>query len=166
LCVATGVRMFEASSPRRPAPVPTPYPDLLSLPRTRPMPMDRRQFLRVAATGAVVHLTSTACRSHADAASDAAALAQPELLALVGPEQVREIGRRYRRAVPAEHDAEALRAAILAASRASRLGEAPRVPVAELVRSDFAEGRTVVVHGWVLSVTEARQCALFSLLHA
>jgi hypothetical protein len=129
--------------------------------------MDRRQFLRVAATGAVAHLASTACRSHADAASDAAALAQPELLALVGPEQVREIGRRYRQAVPAEHDAEALRAAILAAApRASRLGEAPRVRVAELVRSDFAEGRTVVVHGWVLSVTEARQCALFSLLHA
>jgi hypothetical protein len=68
--------------------------------------------------------------------------------------------------VPAERDAEALRAAILAAPRASRLGETPRVPVAELVRSDFAEGRTVVVHGWVLSVTEARQCALFSLLHA
>jgi hypothetical protein len=32
------------------------------------------------------------------------------------------------------------------------------------VTDDFAAGRTAVVDGWVLSVTEARQCALFSLL--
>jgi hypothetical protein len=127
--------------------------------------MDRRQFLRIAAAGAVAPLTSTACGSDADAASDAAALAQPELLALVGPEQVREIGSQYRRIVPAEHDAESLRAGILAARPwTSRLGWAPRVPIADLVRGDFAAGRTVVVDGWVLSVTEARQCALFSLL--
>jgi hypothetical protein len=33
----------------------------------------------------------------------------------------------------------------------------------DTVHEDFAAGRTVVVDGWVLSVTEARQCALFSL---
>jgi hypothetical protein len=31
------------------------------------------------------------------------------------------------------------------------------------VRQDFQENKTVVVDGWILSVTEARQCALFSL---
>ena len=31
------------------------------------------------------------------------------------------------------------------------------------VQSDFERGNTVIVSGWVLSVTEARQCALFSL---
>ena len=127
--------------------------------------MDRRQFLRISATGAVVHLASTACTGDTDAAPDAAALARPELLAIVGPEQVREIGRQYRRTVPAEDDAQALRASILAgAPWGSRLGLARRPPVAERVRDDFAADRTVVVHGWVLSVTEARQCALFSLL--
>ena len=34
------------------------------------------------------------------------------------------------------------------------------------VRDDFANGRTVLVNGWVLAVTEARQCALFSLAPA
>jgi len=34
----------------------------------------------------------------------------------------------------------------------------------ERVRADFAAGRVVVVRGWILSVTEARECALFSLL--
>ena len=30
------------------------------------------------------------------------------------------------------------------------------------IQQDFEAGRTVVVNGWVLSQTEARQCALFS----
>src|SRR5438094_10293475 len=33
-----------------------------------------------------------------------------------------------------------------------------------LVEQDFAIGRTMVLQGWVVSVTEARQSALFSLL--
>jgi hypothetical protein len=36
--------------------------------------------------------------------------------------------------------------------------------IAAMVRRDFDTGRTVLVNGWVLSATEARQCALFSLL--
>jgi len=30
---------------------------------------------------------------------------------------------------------------------------------AEMVRKDFEEGRVVIVSGWVLSVTEAKQCS-------
>ena len=33
------------------------------------------------------------------------------------------------------------------------------------VKHDFETGATVLVKGWVLSVTEARQCALFSLIN-
>ena len=31
------------------------------------------------------------------------------------------------------------------------------------VRADFENGETLVIQGWVLSQTEARQCALYSL---
>jgi hypothetical protein len=62
---------------------------------------------------------------------------------------VRALGRRYRELVPAV-DLFALRPR--------------RSTVSDLVRDDFAGGRTIVIDGWVLSVTEARQCALFSLL--
>ena len=48
----------------------------------------------------------------------------------------------------------------------ARLLGPPHVTPAEQVRRDFAEGRTVEVQGWVLSVTEARQCALYSLVRA
>jgi hypothetical protein len=76
---------------------------------------------------------------------------------MLGPGPVREIGVQYRRLVPAENDGIRLRAAILAGG-----GRAPSL--AARVRSDFDAGRTVLLNGWVLSATEARQCALFSLL--
>ena len=31
------------------------------------------------------------------------------------------------------------------------------------IQKDFETGNTVIMKGWILSVTEARQCALFSL---
>jgi hypothetical protein len=31
------------------------------------------------------------------------------------------------------------------------------------IKNDFITGNMVMVDGWILSVTEARQCALFSL---
>ena len=130
------------------------------------MRIDRRHFLRVTVAGAAA-LSGAACGADGDAEYGARALAQPDLLAVLGPDAVRRIGRRYREIVPAEHDVATLRAAVLAARPwIVRLGFGARTPVATLVGDDFAAGRVVVVDGWVLSATEARQCALFSLLTA
>jgi hypothetical protein len=63
---------------------------------------------------------------------------------------VREIGRSYR-ASSGERDPATLRHSIDASPG---------------VQDDFANGRTVIVNGWVLARTEARQCALFDALHA
>ena len=32
------------------------------------------------------------------------------------------------------------------------------------IKNDFEIGNTVMIDGWILSVTEARQCALFSII--
>src|SRR5258706_14732593 len=85
---------------------------------------------------------------------DAARPPHPDPVAVRGPDPFRAIGAHYRRLVPAENDRLRLRAAILA----------PRMSIAAMVRRDFETGRTVLVNGWVLAATEARQCALFSLL--
>jgi hypothetical protein len=130
------------------------------------MAMNRRQFLRVSGTSAVAaSLTSGARGASADAAFDLRALAQPDLLSILGPEAVRAIGVRYRELVPAENQLQALHAAILAARPwSSRVPWLPGPRVVELVEEDFAAGRTIFVQGWVLSATEARQTALFSFL--
>ena len=136
------------------------------------MPIDRRQFLRHTALAAALRLVTSTRAARADelagpigdALADDVRLARPDLLAVLGPERVRAIGVAYRERVPAERDADGLRAAIRAsaASSAHPLWAPPAV--AELVREDFARGRTVVVDGWLLAATEARQCALYSLL--
>ena len=122
--------------------------------------IDRRRFL--ALIGGVAAATlAVACDGEADVES--AALARPGVIDVLGAERVRDLGRRYREMTPSERDAESLRAAIRSSLpwRTRLSGSAPSS--ARLVHDDFDAGRTVVVSGWILSATEARQCALFSL---
>ena len=83
------------------------------------------------------------------------------------PDATYAIGKRYRRLVPAENNVKILEE-IFRKELPLDLS-APATPkldtqVSALVRRDFDAGRTIIVNGWVLSVTEARQCALYSLL--
>src|SRR5215471_8828826 len=126
--------------------------------------MNRRTFLRLTGATAIAIGTSN-CAAGSD--YDARSLAQPELLATLGAGPVRAIGARYRSVTPSERDADALRASILASRpMRARLLPGASPPIAALIRDDFEQGRTAVLDGWILSVTEARQCALFSLLSA
>jgi hypothetical protein len=124
------------------------------------MSLDRRRFLQLTAAGMVASLTDSACTR--DYGATAPALAQPNLLGMLGPERVREIGTQYRAARPAENTDAALRDAI-SSSRHLHFPWISYPSIAGQIRDDFAAGRTVVVSGWVLSETEARQCALYSL---
>ncbi len=123
------------------------------------MSIDRRSFVRLAALG-VAAITSSACGVESDGTG--VSLDRPELLATLGPERVREIGTRYRSAAPGENNVSVLRARI-SDSQKSWFGSKS---IDERIRDDFAANRIVLVDGWVLSVTEARQAALFSLAPA
>lgn len=125
--------------------------------------MNRRAFLTVAGATAVAAV-STNCA--ADARYEPGALARPELLAALGPDVTRAVGRRYLAMNSPGMDARSLRRAILASRPwgARLTGRTPSP--AELVRLDFASGHTVTVDGWILAATEARQCALFALATA
>lgn len=116
------------------------------------MMLDRRQFLSAAAAGAAI-LTVGPRVDHGPIPD----LAHPELLLALGATAVREIGEAYRALVPAESDRASLETAIQADLRAASSSNA------DPVRADFAAGRVIVVRDWVLSRTEARQCALFSV---
>jgi len=123
--------------------------------------LDRRRFLALAAS-----MAATVAASACEAAGDARPLGQPDLVAALGPDVVRRLGRRYRESVPGESDPTRLAAAIRASRPwTARLGLRP-FAMADQIRDDFAANRTVVVDGWLLSVTEARQCALYSALRS
>jgi len=125
--------------------------------------LDRRQFLRYLG-GTAIGVAIAGCKPGPQ--YDLQSLAQPEVLATLGMGEVRNIGQRYRALNRSEADATAIRNAILASRPlTARLGVS-NPPIATLVRADFEHGRTVVLDGWILSVTEARQCALLSALAA
>jgi hypothetical protein len=125
--------------------------------------LDRREFVKLAASLTVATIATTACTR--DDATNANALDRPQLLDMLGPAHVRALGTHYRANVPAENSISALRDAI--ATERSRLHLAwLQKSIDDTVHEDFAAGRTVIVDGWVIAVTEARQCALFSLAPA
>lgn len=117
------------------------------------MELNRRRFLQVGALGVAAAIVQT-CREQHDRALD-----QPSLISTLGADRVRELGAHYRAQTPTENTAAALRAAINN-NRGSRL---LRRSIDDAVHEDFANGRIVLVDGWVLSITEARQAALLSL---
>ena len=84
---------------------------------------------------------------------------------MLGPERVRELGAHYRASAPNENSASALRAA-LSSGHGPQDSTIKNGSLDAQIRDDFAAGRTVMIDGWVLSVTEARQAALFSLTPA
>ena len=126
------------------------------------MTLDRRRFLQLSALGIVATVADSACASsdRAETPPD-----RPQLLAMLGPDRVRQLGAHYRASTPNENSADALRAALSSGHRL-RIPFIKSASLDDRIRDDFAAGRTVVVDGWVLAVTEARQAALFSLTPA
>jgi len=123
------------------------------------MTVDRRRFLQLSAAGVVAVFADSACTR--DTGEDAQALARPALLEVLGADRTLEIGTHYRAVEPGENTVAALRDAISSSQR-----QFPWIrlrSIDEQIRDDFAAGRTIVISGWVLSRTEARQCALYSL---
>ena len=131
--------------------------------------MKRREFIGIAAVGAAGVVVPMPVRGQSSAA---ATLAHPRLLAIVRDEHVvAELGRRYRALVPNENAEVVLMRMIQddlhgVHSELTRdiAAQSFQARVDRLVQADFDHGRTMMLQGWILSQTEARQCALFSLL--
>ncbi len=125
--------------------------------------IDRRHFLVAAAVAAVGALgLPRSLRAARDPEERLAGLLDEGASA-------RAVGRAYLRGSPAEAYAQALcdQLARDTAGGRAQLGRTSdaqlRLRLRNRVRRDFAEERVVSVQGWVLSLTEARLCALTSL---
>lgn len=128
------------------------------MPNTAGNRLSRRDFLRSAlgvASLIATGVTGTGCRT----ILVAPILAAPALLDTLGAERVRQLGTLWRETHAAERSATDLASAITAHLETPPTAEG----VAAAVRTDFENDRIVMLDGWMLAVTEARQCALFSL---
>jgi hypothetical protein len=91
--------------------------------------------------------------------------------ALRYPASAVAVGRAYLKAFPMDADAERLSDAIITDNTIRRRLETHlsdpdelALAIAEAVRADFINRRTVKLDGWVVAQTEARLCALAALV--
>ena len=129
--------------------------------------MNRRVFVKlgILGTGAMT-LPLLHCRSND---SFNMLLQQPAFLSQICDEKVlREIGIDYRKIKPQEDKQGQLVSHLMIDENGKKI--ASDIPDADLektldqlIKSDFKKDNTITLKGWILSVTEARQCALFSL---
>lgn len=134
--------------------------------------MKRRQFLTTfALSGALWTVWQSRARAWLPSWRGAAA-ADRLVAVLRRPASAAVVGRAYLAGHPAEADRDWLAAQLDADLRCQNCNPARsdaarlRAGLARQLRVDFAQSRVVRVDGWVLSVTEARLCALAALTAA
>jgi len=130
--------------------------------------MQRRQFLQLTAMGGTVMLfTGISCNGRHPVSYDV--LGKPDALAQICDlKTLQEIGMAYRAQTVPEIDADKLANILLSDSAGNPIASASDPSFVQNLMSrkinhDFETGNIVMVKGWILSVTEARQCALLFL---
>jgi hypothetical protein len=124
--------------------------------------MKRRRFLQTSTS--LLAATAAARLSALTPPSISSALTPPDLLGFVGNrDYIRQLGLTYRTRFPDEANAASL-CSMLDVDMSRLPDSRIRDQLDQLVLADFARGDTVLLDGWLLARTEARQCALCSLL--
>jgi hypothetical protein len=125
--------------------------------------MERRVFVRLSTYTALALAMplSDGCKKNPNDP-----LSQPFIFSRIADiKTIREAGMAYRKLAPHENEATALRQ-ILSEGKPTTDAKVLTTLLNRQVKQDFASAKVITVAGWVLSVTEARQCALFSILNA
>jgi hypothetical protein len=119
--------------------------------------MQRRTFIKIVGIAGTAGLPISGCEG---AATIDEVLRLPYFLSGVSDiAALQSIGRKFGKSFPEQYDA-------------VKLGQQQPISdpsvlaslLADKTTRDFNTGDTIVLEGWVLSLTEARQCALFSLV--
>jgi hypothetical protein len=127
--------------------------------------MQRRQFLQLSAMGGTVILvTGISCNHRHPVSYDI--LGKPGALAQIcDMKTLKEIGMAYRGQTASETDDGKIASLLLTDSDGRPVSSASdhsfiQTLISKKINHDFETGNIVIVRGWILSVTEARQCAL------
>lgn len=134
--------------------------------RKRFYSMKRRAFiLKIIAATSVISLPAFyyTCRS----SSHYDPLITPEILSrFCDGEVIRTIGEHYLFKFPSEAQKEKLVSMILTGSNGEKLKSSDHSEIRDWVErkinEDFKQERILIIDGWIISATEARQCALYS----
>jgi hypothetical protein len=130
--------------------------------------MYRRQFLKISSGSLVfAFLPWMSCRSSDPELNRK--ISQPFSLSIINDvPALKKIGNSYLKKFPLENQEFTLVDLLLTDTNGKNISSTSdslvlQQALEEKIKKDFENGKTVVLQGWVLSITEARQCALFSL---
>ena len=130
--------------------------------------MQRRTFLHLSiVSSAAMGIPFVNCRNQNHALTKS--LSHPMFLShICDVKTLREIGTAYNEHLSSEAEKDQLVNNILAYTTGKSFSPASDQSAVssfldKKIKQDFETGKTVVVNGWVLSATEAQQCALFTL---
>lgn len=126
--------------------------------------MERRSFLRLSVLG-TAGMAIPLAYGCGVSAIDPVMAQPPQLSHIVDKKTMEEIGRAYLKQHAEENDDRKL-AQMLALPAGIAGTDAVHAYFDKQIQHDFDTGNVALASGWVLSVTEARQCALQSLLSA
>lgn len=131
--------------------------------------MNRRSFLILSVmSSAAYSIPLASCRSRNTTWNKT--LAQPIFLShICDAKTIQEIGNAYRAQVPEEAKADDLYDLLTIDSGGKSISsslDSTQISslLSENINREYAAGKTVNVKGWVISTTEARQCALSTLI--
>ena len=120
--------------------------------------MNRRRFLVLTSLSvASVTLPLASCRSRNELLQTPA-----YLLDLTDKSTVTGIGRKYLMDYPSESAEDTLRKLVMEDINEDQSSSSLATSIIKKIQIDFLNERVVVVDGWVLSHTEARQAALYT----
>lgn len=124
--------------------------------------MKREKFIQLSTTGAVAVAFPSLLNACRESVKYPDSLSKPAQIGkILNPETLIKVGNAYLEKVPNEADKRTL-IKFLPADASSDTTEIPQI-MEQQVKRDFETGSTVVINGWLLSKTEARQCALLAL---
>jgi hypothetical protein len=125
--------------------------------------MQRRTFIHLSAYTAIA---LTLPLTDGCTPSTEKVLEQPLFFShLVDAKTISEAGHAYRKQFPGEDNKTALKGLLLGGNTTEDRRNL-QILLDNRVEQDFKTGKTVTASGWVLSITEARQCALYSIINA
>ncbi|HSU27027.1 MAG TPA: hypothetical protein VLJ68_01520 [Chitinophagaceae bacterium] len=130
--------------------------------------MKRRDFIMTATAAALAVATAQVAFYGCSHKPTTDPLTTPRMLSrFCDPAVLREIGVNYRKRVPAEDEKQALTRLLLMGSSGENTKTPDKAGLEELlekkIRAEFTSDNTIILDRWIISVTEARQCALLSL---
>ena len=121
--------------------------------------MERRNFIIVSALGATaVGLPIWYFKSQ----NDIDPISEPGALSYIwDDETILEVGKQYLQKFPGESTKSILKEKLIGSETHSLEDNVQNIQ--QKIDQEFTSDNMVIIDGWVLSVTEARQCALFYL---